>query len=177
MYHVRYRRSAIGEKSDKIPRKRFPIMANGNRKLRYLDDVSVGEKFTSGTYQMDSDRIKAFAEEFDPQPFHLDDAAAEQSIFKGLAASGWHTAAVTMRLSVLGELQFAGGLIGVGGEIEWPRPTRAGDTLRVESEILEIIPSRSKPNQGIVRLRITTLNQRNEPVQIFTPKVLVPRRP
>lgn len=177
MYHGRYRRSAIGGNNDEIPRKRFLIMTNGDRKLRYLDDVSVGQKFSSGTYRMDSDRIKAFAEEFDPQPFHLDDAEAEQSIFKGLAASGWHTAAATMRLSVLGELQFAGGLIGLGGEIEWPRPTRAGDTLRVESEVVEIIPSRSKPNQGIVRLRITTLNQRDEPVQIFTAKLLVPKRP
>ena len=154
----------------------MPSMANETRKALYLDDVSVGQKFTSSTYQMDLARMKAFAEEFDPQAFHLDEAAAQQSIFKGLAASGWHTAAVTMRLSVLGELQFAGGLIGLGGEIEWPRPTRAGDTLRVESEVVEIIPSRTKPNQGIVRMKITTLNQHNEPVQVFTAKLLVPRR-
>jgi len=121
--------------------------------------------------------MKAFAAEFDPQPFHLDQEAARQSIFQGLAASGWHTAAATMRLTVSGGLQIAGGLVGLGGEIEWPRPTRAGDTLHVESEIVEIIPSRSKPNQAILKVRITTLNQHSEPVQIFTAKLLVPKRP
>jgi len=152
-------------------------MSVGEPKLLYLDDLFVGQRFASGTYEMDLERMKAFAAEFDPQAFHLDEEAAQQSIFKGLAASGWHTAAATMRLSVMGAMRFAGGLIGLGGEIEWPRPTRAGDTLRVESEILEIVPSRSKPNQGIVRVRITTVNQHSEPVQIFTAKLLVPRRP
>ena len=170
-------RLATRESRGQIPQRRFAIMADGKSKLLYLDDVSVGQRFTSGTYHMDLKRMKEFAEEFDPQRFHLDDEAAQQSIFRGLAASGWHTAAVTMRLNVLGDLQFAGGLIGLGGEIEWPRPTRAGDTLRVESEILEITPSRSKPNQGIVRVRLTTVNQHGEPVQIFTAKLLVPRRP
>jgi acyl dehydratase len=142
----------------------------------YLDDLRVGQRFTSGTYLMNEARMKEFAEEFDPQPFHLDAAAAQQSIFRGLAASGWHTAAATMRLSVTGELRIAGGLIGLGGEITWPRPTRAGDTLRVESEILEIVPSRSKPNQGVVKIRSTTLNQNGEEVQVFTVKLLVFRR-
>ena len=108
----------------------------------------MGQKFTSGTYRMDEARIKSFAAEFDPQPFHLDDAAARHSVFRGLAASGWHTAAATMRLLVTSGLPFAGGLVGLGGEIAWARPTRPGDTLRVESEILEIVPSRSKPNQA-----------------------------
>ena len=152
-------------------------MANGDRKLLYLDDLSVGQKFASGTYRMDLERMKAFAAEFDPQQFHLDEEAGRQSIFKGLVASGWHTAAAAMRLSVLGEMHFAGGLIGLGGEIEWPRPTRPGDTLQVESEILEITPSRSKPDLGVVRVRIVTLNQHGEPVQVFTAKLLVPRRP
>jgi acyl dehydratase len=143
----------------------------------YLDDLHVGQRFTSGTYLMNEDRMKAFAAEFDPQPFHLDEAAAEHSVFRGLAASGWHTAAATMRLSVNGEMRIAGGLIGLGGEIAWPRPTRAGDTLRVESEILEIVPSRSKPNQGVVKIRSTTLNQNGEEVQVFTVKLLVFRRP
>jgi acyl dehydratase len=142
----------------------------------YLDDLSVGQRFTSDSYLMNEARMKEFAEEFDPQPFHLDAAAAQQSIFRGLAASGWHTAAATMRLSVTGELRIAGGLIGLGGEITWPRPTRAGDTLRVESEILEIVPSRSKPNQGVVKIRSTTLNQNGEEVQVFTVKLLVFRR-
>jgi acyl dehydratase len=145
--------------------------------LLYLDDMSVGMKFTSGTYLMDEAGIKAFAAQFDPQPFHLDEAAAQASVFQGLAASGWHTAAVAMRLLVTGGLPFASGAIGLGGEIEWPRPTRPGDLLHMESEIVEIIPSRSKPNQGIVRVRSTVLNQKNEPVQIFTAKILAFKRP
>ena len=142
----------------------------------YLDDLSVGQRFTSGTYHMDADRMKAFAAEFDPQPFHLDEAAAERSIFRGLAASGWHTAAATMRLMVE-SLPFAGGMAGLGGEIAWARPTRPGDTLRVESEIVEIVPSRSKPNQGIVIVRSSTLNQLGEQVQAFTAKIIVFKRP
>jgi acyl dehydratase len=145
--------------------------------LLYLDDMSVGMKFTSGTYLMDEAGIKAFAAQFDPQPFHLDEAAAQASVFQGLAASGWHTAAVAMRLLVTGGLPFASGAIGLGGEIEWPRPTRPGDLLHMESEIVEIIPSRSKPNQGIVRVRSTVLNQKSEPVQIFTAKILAFKRP
>jgi acyl dehydratase len=144
----------------------------------YLDDMRVGQKFTTGTYLMTEERIKAYAAEFDPQPFHLDEAAARASVFQGLAASGWHTAGVTMRLIVSdGGLPFASGAIGLGGEIEWPRPTRPGDLLHVESEIVEIIPSRSKPNQGIVRVRNTTLSQKGEPVQIFTAKILAFNRP
>jgi acyl dehydratase len=143
----------------------------------YLDDMKVGQKFTSGTHLMEENRIKSFAAEFDPQPFHLDEAAAQTSVFKGLAASGWHTAAVAMRLLITGGLPFASGAAGLGGEIEWPHPTRPGDTLHVESEIIEIIPSRSKPNQAIVKVRSTTMNQNNEPVQIFTAKILAFKRP
>jgi acyl dehydratase len=143
----------------------------------YLEDLYVGQRFTSGTYRVDEDRIKAFAAEFDPQPFHLDTAAAQATIFGGLAASGWHTAAITMRLMVGGGVPLAAGIIGVGGEIAWPRPTRAGDVLRVESEIVEIIPSRSKPNQALVKVRSTTLNQDGEPVQVFTGKILAFKRP
>src|ERR1022692_3979617 len=142
----------------------------------YLEDLHVGQRFTSGVYRIDEDRIKAFAAEFDPQPFHLDEAAAQASIFGGLAASGWHTAAITMRLLVTAGLPFAAGVIGLGGDIAWPRPTRAGDVLRVESEIVEILPSRSKPNQGIVKVRSTTLNQDGEPVQVFTGKILAFKR-
>ena len=143
----------------------------------YLDDMSVGMKFSSGTHLMDEAGIKAFAQQFDPQPFHLDEAAAQASVFKGLSASGWHTAAVSMRLLILGGLPFASGAVGLGGDIEWPRPTRPGDVLHVESEIVEIIPSRSKPQQGIVRVRNTTLNQNHEPVQVFTAKILAFKRP
>ena len=136
----------------------------------------MGQRFTSAEYRVEEDRIKAFAAEFDPQPFHLDGAAARASIFGGLAASGWHTAAITMRLLVTGGVPFAAGVIGLGGEIAWPRPTRAGDVLRVESEIVEILASRSKPNQAIVKVRSTTLNQHGEPVQVFTGKILSFRR-
>ena len=138
--------------------------------------MSVGMKFSSGTYLMEEAEIKEFAAKYDPQPMHLDEAAAQASVFKGLAASGWHTAAVAMRLLITGGLPFAAGAVGLGGEIEWPRPTRPGDVLHLESEIVEIIPSRSKPNQGIVRVRNTTLNQKGEPVQIFTAKILAFKR-
>jgi acyl dehydratase len=147
------------------------------RQTLYLDDLRVGQRFVTGSYRMDEKRIKDFAAEFDPQPFHLDDAAAQKSVFRGLAASGWHTAAVAMRLSVTGGIRLGNGSVGLGGEISWPRPTRPGDTLHVETEILEIVPSRSKPNQGIVKIRNTTLNQNGEEVQIFTAKLLVFKRP
>jgi len=142
----------------------------------YLEDLHVGQKFASGSYLMQSDGIDKFAAEFDPQPFHLDELAAKASIFRGMAASGWHTAAITMRLLVTGGLPLAHGIIGLGGEIAWPRPTRPGDTLHVESEVLEISPSRSKPNQAVVTVRSTTFNQNQEPVYVFTAKVLGFRR-
>ena len=143
----------------------------------YLEDLRVGQRFTSGNYVMEAARIKEFAAEFDPQPFHLDERAAQASIFKGLAASGWHTAAVAMRLLVTGGLPFANGIIGLGGEIAWPRPTCPGDILHVESEIVEITPSRSKPHQGIVIVRGTMFNQNGEAVYLLTAKLLVTRRP
>jgi len=143
----------------------------------YLEDLAVGQRFTSVEYRLDEQSIKAFAAAFDPQPFHLDDALARTTIFGGLAASGWHTAAITMRLMVTSGLPLATGILGLGGEISWPRPTRPGDTLHVESEILEIVPSRSKPDRGIVKARNTTLNQNSEAVQVFTSKILVFKRP
>jgi acyl dehydratase/ribonuclease HI len=143
----------------------------------YLDDLHVGQTFSSGLYQMEEDRMKEFAEEFDPQPFHLDEEAGQRSVFKGLAASGWHTAAATMRLMVTGGLPIAGGLVGLGAEISWPRPTHPGDTLRVNSEIIEIKPSRTKPNQGIVTFRCVTVNQDGDEVQIMITKTLVFKRP
>jgi acyl dehydratase len=143
----------------------------------YLDDLHVGQRFRSGSCLMEAARIQEFAAEFDPQPFHLDEAAAEASVFRGLAASGWHTAAVAMRLLVAGGLPFANGIIGLGGEIAWPKPTRPGDTLHVESEITEIAPSRSKPQQGVVTVRSTMFNQEREAVYLLTAKLLVFRRP
>jgi acyl dehydratase len=143
----------------------------------YLDDLHVGYRHTSGTHTIDEAEIKAFAHQFDPQPFHLDDAAARGSLFRGLAASGWHIAAITMRLQVDSGPPLAGGIIGAGGEIDWPRPTRPGDTLRVESEVLEVTPSKSRPDRGMITLRSRTLNQRDEAVQTLTVKLIVPRRP
>jgi len=143
----------------------------------YLEDLHVGQQFISDTYQINQEGITSFAAEFDPQPFHLDRAAAQASVFSGLAASGWHTAAVTMLLLVNGGLPLGNGIIGLGGELTWPNPTRPGDTLHVESEIVEITPSRSKPNQAVVKVRSTTLNEQGAQVYIFTGKVLVFRRP
>ena len=145
--------------------------------LFYLDDLEVGQRFVSGAHELDAAQIKAFARQFDPQPFHLDEAAAENSMFGGLAASGWHTAAITMKLMVEGGAPLAGGLIGAGGELRWPRPTRPGDRLHVESEIIEIAPSRSRPERGMVTVRSETINQRGEVVQAMTAKLVVPRRP
>ncbi len=143
----------------------------------YLNDIQVGQRFTSGAHAVDEAQIKAFASQFDPQPFHLDDEAARGTMFAGLAASGWHTAAITMRLLVEGGVPIAGGIVGAGGEISWPRPTRPGDILHVESEVLEVTPSRSRPDRGMVTIRSETLNQRGEVVQILTAKLVVPRRP
>lgn len=145
---------------------------------RYLEDFAPGQTYRSGRLTVDAERIKSFAREFDPQPFHLDEATARDTIFKGLAASGWHTAALTMRLLVEGELKPAGGIVGAGfDEFRWPRPVRPGDELRVESEILEVRPSKSRPDQGIVKVRTTTLNQNGEAVQINVGNLIVPRRP
>jgi acyl dehydratase len=146
-------------------------------KQLYLEDLTIGQRFTTGTHVMEAARIKEFAAEFDPQPFHIDESAAEASVFKGLAASGWHTAAAAMRLLVTGGLPFANGIVGLGAEIAWPRPTRPGDILHVESEIVEITLSRSKPHQAIVTVRATVFNQHGEVVLVLTPKLLVLRRP
>ena len=142
----------------------------------YLEDFTVGRRFISETHRIDSDQIKAFAQKFDPQPFHLDEATAQASFFQGLAASGWHTASVTMSLLVKSGMPIAGGLIGAGGELQWPRPTRPGDVLQVESEVLEIKPSRSRPERGMITVKSVTRNQNGEEVQVLTSRMLVWRR-
>jgi acyl dehydratase len=155
----------------------MPDAGEQNRKERlYLDDLHVGQRFTSGTHTIDAPQIKAYASQFDLQPFHLDDEAAKDTLFGGLAASGWHTAAITMRLLVETGLPLAGGILGAGGEINWPKPTRPGDVLHVVSEIEEVTPSRSRPDRGMVRVRNETRNQRDEIVQILIAKLIVPRR-
>jgi acyl dehydratase len=144
----------------------------------YFEDLAVGRRFGSGRIGVDADAIKSFAAQFDPQPFHLDEAMASATRFKGLAASGWHTASLTMRLLVEGEFKPAGGILGAGFEqLSWPRPVRPGDELRVESEVIELRPSKSQPGLGLAKVRVTTFNQHNEPVQIFTAILLVPKRP
>jgi len=142
----------------------------------FLEDLRVGQRFSSGAHTVDSAQIKAFAAQFDPQPFHLDGEAAKPTLFGGLAASGWHTAAITMKLLVESGLPLMGGIIGSGGEVSWPRPTRPGDTLTVVSEIEEITPSRSRPDRGMIRVRSETRNQHGETVQILIARLVVPRR-
>jgi acyl dehydratase len=145
---------------------------------RYLEDFAVGQTFGSGRLRIEEERIKSFAAEFDPQPFHLDPVAAQHTIFRGLAASGWHTAAVTMRLLVGSELRPAGGVVGAGfDELRWTRPVRPGDELRIESEVLEVRPSKSRPDLGLIKVRTTTLNQNGEAVQVAVGNLLVPHRP
>jgi acyl dehydratase len=148
----------------------------GGKEVLYLDDLAVGQRFVSGTHLIDEQQIKAFASQFDPQPFHLDGDAAKATLFEGLVASGWHTAAISMRLLVEGGLPIAGGLVGAGAEITWPRPTRPGDILQVESEILEIRPSRSRPDRGIATIRSQTRNQAGDIVQELIAKLVVLRR-
>lgn len=143
----------------------------------YLEDIEPGLKFRSGEHRMEADEILRFAREYDPQPFHLDEVAARDSFFGGLAASGWHTAAVTMRLLTKGGAPLADGIIGAGGEISWPQATRPGDVLHVESEVLEVAPSRSRPDRGMVTLQSRTLNQKGEEVQVLTAKLVVFRKP
>jgi acyl dehydratase len=145
---------------------------------RYLEDFSVGQTFLSGSVKVETEQIKSFASQFDPQPFHLDEGAAAATFFGGLVASGWHTAALTMRMIVDSDLRIAGGLIGAGAEeLKWPRPVRPGDTLHIVSEVIEVRPSKSRPDQGIIKVRTQTMNQEDQPVMIFVANMLVPRRP
>ena len=144
---------------------------------RYLEDFAVGQTFSSGRLRVDKERIKTFAAQFDPQPFHLDEEAARETIFRGSVASGWHTAALTMRLVVESEFKPAGGIVGAGvEELRWPLPVRPGDELRVESEVLKVRPSKSHPRQGLIKVRTMTLNRNGEAVQVFVVNLIAPRR-
>jgi acyl dehydratase len=143
----------------------------------YLDDLKVGQRFASRTIEVERERIISFASEFDPQPFHLSDGLARDTLFRGLPASGWHKGALTMRLLVDGGLPIAGGLVHASVEIQWPLPTRPSDVLHVDSEILDITPSQSHSNRGAVVARGETRNQRDEVVQITKVKLIVARRP
>ena len=147
------------------------------KELLYLEDVFVGQRFVTGTHALTAGEIKAFGRAYDPQPFHTDETAAKDSFFGGLAASGWHTAAITMRLQIDSGPPVAGGMIGAGGELSWPKPVWPGDVLRVESEVLEVTQSRSKPERGLITLKSETKNQKDEVVQLFIVKLLIWRRP
>jgi acyl dehydratase len=142
----------------------------------FFDDLVIGQKFKSGTHQLNAAEITAFASRFDPQPFHLDEATAKQTLFGGLVASGWHTGAITMRLIIGDGSPIAGGIISKGGEISWLKPVHPGDILHVESEITEKIPSKSNPARGTAIIRSETINQYSEVVQVLKAILIVPRR-
>jgi acyl dehydratase len=143
----------------------------------YLEDLSPGQRFTAGPLTVTAEEIIAFARQYDPQPFHLDPEAAKAHLFGGLVASGWHTAALTMRLVTQALEGLAWGVVGGGGDLQWPRPVRPGEALHLEVEVLEVTPSRSKPDRGTVLVRNTTRVGSGEPVFVFTPRLVVPRRP
>lgn len=143
----------------------------------YLEDLAAGQRFSSGPVRVEGERALAFAVEFDPQPFHLDEAAARRSIFGELTVSGWYTAALTMRLLIESKLKPAGGFVGAGfDECRWSRPVRAGDELRVECEVIEVRPSKSRPKLGLIKLKTTTLNQDGQPVLTYVANLVVLRR-
>ena len=159
----------------------FPVPPEGHHPVPsrpcYFEDLAVGQRYLGGTTSVDLEAIKAFAAAFDPQPFHLDEAAGQASVFGRLVASGWHTMALTMRMLVEGELRSLWGLVGLGAdELRWPRPVVPGDVLRVAWEVLEVRPSSSKPDRGTARLRVTTRNQRDEIVLTLITTILLPRR-
>jgi acyl dehydratase len=139
----------------------------------YFEDFSVGYRMSGGEHVLDVEQIKAFARQFDPQPFHLDEAEAERSLFGGLCASGWHTAAITMKLVTMLRPQIAGGIIGAGAELNWPTAARPGDVLRLECEALEVRASRSRPDRGMVVMHMRTLNQYDEVRQDLKAKLVV----
>lgn len=143
----------------------------------YLEDLAVGQRFVTGEASLDAAAIQAFAKAFDPQPFHTDEVAAKDTFFGGLAASGWHTGALTMKLQVESGPALAGGMIGAEVELRWPRPVRPGDILHVESEVLAVTPSRSRPDRGLVTLKSETRTRDGAVVQVQTAKLLVWRRP
>ncbi|MEZ2721126.1 MaoC family dehydratase [Paenalcaligenes hominis] len=142
---------------------------------RYLEELTEGDRYKSGSHVLDAEQIISYAKQFDPQVFHTDPVLAQQSFFNGLAASGWHTAAITMKLLVE-SIPFAGGLVGAGCEVTWPQATRPSDQLHVESEIISITPSRTKKDRGIVLLESLTKNQHGDIVQRMLSKVVVRRK-
>ena len=145
--------------------------------VEWFEDLKVGMRFKSDKMTVSKEDILRFAAEFDPQPFHMDEAAAKTTILKGLAASGWHTAAIAMRLAITARPFGPHPLLGAGvDELRWLKPVRPGDTLHLEGEVVELVPSRTKP-QGVARVKWTAYNQHGEAVYTFTPIAIVPGRP
>jgi acyl dehydratase len=149
--------------------------ASADSEKLYFDDLHVGQRFASHEQTLDEEQIRAFARQFDPQPFHLDEEAGKHSLFTGMVASGWHTAAITMRL-IVDSVPIAGGVIGLGGEISWPGPVRPGTSLHLETEVLETRASKSRPDRGIVTLQCQTINDHGETVQKLVTTIVVPRK-
>lgn len=146
--------------------------------MRYFDDLTVGDRFDGGPITVSEQDIFAFARDYDPQPFHLDHAAAADSIFGGLAASGWHTASLSMRMVVNSNAGLASGYVGLGVEdIAWPRPVRPGDRLRIEGTIMDTRRSANRPERGVVRVKVETFNQNDELVMRWHANLLVPSKP
>ena len=145
--------------------------------VEWFDDLKIGMRFTSESKTVSRDEILRFAREFDPQPFHLDDEAAKHTMLGGLSASGWHTAAIAMRLAITAKPFGPHPLLGAGvDDLRWMKPVRPGDTLRLEGEVVDLIPSKTKP-QGIARVKWTAYNQHGEAVYTFNPIGIVPRKP
>jgi acyl dehydratase len=145
-------------------------------KEHYFDDLKKGDRFRSEPLKVTEKQIIEFAHKFDPQMCHLSRKTAKRTLFEGLIASGWHTAAMTMRLFVQ-TLNFAEGAIGLGVDgLRWPNAVRPDDVLTIETEILKLRPSRSKPGYGIIRLRNVTTNQSGEIVQTMLASAMVQRR-
>lgn len=145
---------------------------------RFLDDFRIGERSETGTITLTEDEVIAFARQFDPQPFHLDHDAAARSVFGGLVASGWHTAAITMRLLVDHALFGENDAPGLGvDKLRWLKPVKPGDTLKVEIEVIGIEPSERKPDRGTLKTRITTRRlQDGAAVMSYVSAAWVPRR-
>lgn len=146
--------------------------------MRYFEDVNIGDRFHTGEHEVTAEEIMAFGREYDPQPFHTDPVAAQGTLFGQLVASGWHTAAVSMRLMVRSDMELDGGVIGQGIEaLRWPRPVLPGDRLRVEMKIEDKQPVPHRPERGVIKLRCRTLNQHGKIVQDMTANLVIARRP
>lgn len=144
--------------------------------LLYFEDFEIGQEYVSDTYEMTKEEIIKFAKQFDPQIFHIDEEAAKNTFFGGLAASGWHTASISMKLNVQSKMKFAGGMIGASLELSWPMPTRVGHILQVYSKVIDVKPINSRPKHGFIVMQSETKNQFGEVLQRQKTHILVERK-